>query len=171
MILLLSMWVFLGPVLMLTWRWNEFPIDEVSETMLFLQTDLMYRPTVKTYHSVVSKRAAMVVSVDLKGYVRWRTLKLLSWTDTLELSKRVYPKYLTILYVHCTGVGMSCLFIDFMHVFAQWLSFLLDLGSLRVVLFNFCMVIGGVRGLLVFVRCIALRSSKGVLSYEHKWMG
>ena len=30
-----------------------------------------------------------------------------------------------------------------------------------MVLFNFCMVIGGVRGLLVFVRCIALRSSRG----------
>ena len=30
-----------------------------------------------------------------------------------------------------------------------------------MVLFNFCMVIGGVQGLLVFVRCIALRSSRG----------
>lgn len=35
-------------------------------------------------------------------------------------------------------------------------SVLFDLGSLRVVLFSFCMVIGGVRGLPVFVRCIAL---------------
>jgi len=30
-----------------------------------------------------------------------------------------------------------------------------------MVLFSFCMVIGGARGLLVFVRCIALRSSRG----------